>query len=148
QVSIGARDPGGATAVQTFTITVADGDRPPAISSLPSETATVGLTYRYDIQATDPDSFDNLRVVLDTAPAGMTVERVSAGGQAPDSFFTRLPWSPGLADIGSPPVTLRVLDDHGLSAPQSFEVTVSADTEDPVVSLLASAEFVPAGSPV
>jgi YD repeat-containing protein len=149
RVSIGARDPGGATAVQTFTITVADGDRPPAISSTqPPTTATVGLTYRYDIQATDPDSFDNLRVVLDTAPAGMTVERASAGGESPDSFFTRLTWSPGLADIGSHPVTLRVLDDHGLSAPQSFQVTVSADTEAPVVSLLASAETVPAGSPV
>ena len=77
-------DGAGGMARQTFTITVsvADANRAPTISSLPRSTARAGLQYTGRVIATDPDG-DPITISLDSGPAGMTL--------SPDGLFSWLP---------------------------------------------------------
>lgn len=134
-VTVAARDPGGATAVQSFTIDVADNNSPPAIISTPVRSAAANAIYRYDLQATDPDG-DLLRFDLESGPAGMTLDVRQSGGQGQlfSGVFAQLSWAPGAADVGTThSVRVRVTDPRGLSATQEFDVTVAADTQAPRV---------------
>lgn len=132
-VAVAARDPDGATAVQHFTIDVADGNRPPDITSTPAQTATAGMTYLYDVQAMDPDG-DLLRYNLEAGPAGMSLDVRQTGGQGQllSGVFAQLNWVPSGADVGTTQtVRVRVTDPRGLSAVQSFDLAVASDTQAP-----------------
>src|SRR6202035_2966653 len=94
--------------------------------SLPPLTTTAGLTYRYDVVATDPDG-DPLSYTVTSGPAGMTIDALG-----------RLSWPAGSADIGDHPVVLTLADNQGASTPQSFTLHVLADTEAPKVNLIIS----------
>ncbi|MFM9883539.1 MAG: N,N-dimethylformamidase beta subunit family domain-containing protein, partial [Burkholderiales bacterium] len=52
-VTVRATDPGGLFATQSFSITVAGANVAPQITSTPVTTATVGVAYSYDVNATD-----------------------------------------------------------------------------------------------
>src|SRR5262249_20600363 len=124
-VTVAARDAGGATALQRFTVAVADNNAAPVITSDPVLTVTEGGTYRYDIQATDPDG-DLLRFVLDEGPAGMALDVGSngLGGLIEGSLFGRLSWTPGAGTVGTHHVRVHVADPRGLTAAQEFDLTV------------------------
>ena len=96
-------------------LTVGDGTVPPntapSITSTAITTATVGVPYSYDVNATDPEG-DALTYSLDAAPAGMTI----------DSTSGVISWTP--AATGDSNVTVRATDTGGLSATQSFVVSV------------------------
>jgi beta-lactam-binding protein with PASTA domain len=93
-------------------------NRPPVIVSTPGTTATVGVPYSYDVDATDPDSGDILTYSLVTAPAGMTIN--------PGTGL--IAWSPTATQVGNQSVSVRVTDQSGLFAEQSYAVTVAAAT--------------------
>ncbi len=66
-VEVEAIDPdSGRIGSQQFTVSVARVNLPPQITSTPLTTITAGLTYHYDVQATDPDG-DTLTYALDPA---------------------------------------------------------------------------------
>jgi len=112
----------------TITCTVSDGEsidiqsiiivvlepepenQPPVITSTPLTTATVGETYIYDVDATDPDG-DTLTYSLTAGPTGMTI--VAATGV--------ISWIPTAA--GSFAVAVKVSDAE-LDDVQSFTITV------------------------
>lgn len=94
---------------------------PPRITSSPVTGATLGVPYRYDVQATDPDS-DELMFSLDSNPAGMTIDRPSG----------LIEWTPSSAQIGAHGVIVRVEDTGGLSDTQSFNLIVE-DAATPTV---------------
>ncbi|GEM_PF-1525877 len=144
-VTIAARDAAGATAQQRFTVQVAENNSPPRITSTPVLTGTAGNTYRYDIQAVDPDG-DQLRYILVEGPAGMTLDMGAADGQKLSFAFGRLRWTPGFGAAGVNAVRVRVLDPRGLSDTQSFNVTVAGDTLAPRVSLSVTPNPVDVGS--
>ena len=87
----------------------------PTITSTPPVTATVGLLYTYDVEATDPDVGDILTVSLDVAPAGMTID--------PSSGLIQ--WTPDGTQAGGNVVAVRVTDVGGRFTTQSFLVDVA-----------------------
>jgi hypothetical protein len=91
----------------------------PIITSTPITTATIGLLYTYDVDATDPDgdvltySFYSIY----TAPSGMTI----------NSTTGVISWAPTSIQIGNTLVMVKV-SDGTLSATQSFTITVEGNT--------------------
>ena len=65
-------DPGGLAATQSFTVTVASANVAPQITSTPVTSATVGVAYSYDVNASDANG-DTLTYSLTQAPTGMTI---------------------------------------------------------------------------
>ena len=90
-------------------------NNPPTITSTPVLTATVGVLYNYDVNATDPNG-DTLTYSLTTFPTGMTI----------NSTTGLIAWTPTAGQAPSQAVTVRVTDPGGLFATQSFTITVQA----------------------
>ncbi len=112
-VEIGVSDGRGGSALQGFAVGIGmPANQPPAIISTPPTSATVGTPYAYGIYVNEPER-EALSFHLDTAPTGMTV---SASG--------RIEWTPGPAQGGFHPVTVRVVDARGASVSQSFTIHV------------------------
>lgn len=93
----------------------------PSFTSTPEVSATVGVTYTYAIVTTDPDEGDILTLTAPTKPAWLTLT-ASGNGTA------TLAGTPSAEDVGDNPVQLRVQDDSGAFATQSFTITVVAST--------------------
>jgi RHS repeat-associated protein len=125
-VAVEAADPSGAAAIQQFTLPVLGVPQPPKINSTPVTSVTAGLTYRYDVQASDADSVA-LTYRLTAAPQGMAIDALG-----------RVTWATTAAAVGSAHVVIEVDDGRGLSATQTFDITVSADTEAPQVQVQLS----------
>jgi RHS repeat-associated protein len=97
----------------------------PQITSTPNTIATVGQLYSYDVEATDSNG-DTLAYVLVVSPNGMTI----------DTATGLIQWAPSVAQQGLNSVTVKVEDDKGGEAQQSFEITVNpADTRVTVPAL-------------
>ena len=119
-VVVQVTDLAGATDTQSFTITVANVNDPPVITSSPVTTATEDTLYSYDVDATDPDVGDVLAYSLTTSPAGMTI----------DSGTGLIQWTPTNEQVGNNDVVAQVTDLAGATDTQSFTITV-ANVNDP-----------------
>jgi len=103
---------------QGFTITVSKPWAPPAvnhfpkITSIPGDTAIVGVEYIYDVEATDPDG-DTLTYSLITKPDGMVIE--------PGTGV--ISWTPIEVQVGVGNFTVKVTDGQ-LSDTQTFGIIV------------------------
>ena len=129
-VTIEVRDPVGGLATQSFSV-LAQANLPPTIISTAPITVAAADTYRYDARATDPNN-DTLSYRLANSPAGMSIDD-----------FGRIRWrSPAVPPAGKTPVTIVVSDPFGLSATQSFEITVRPDVIAPAVRLTTSATLI------
>ena len=91
-----------------FTIIVNPANQAPVITPITDATVTVGETFTYTVEATDPDG-DTLTYSLTDSPAGMTI----------DENIGTINWSPTAA--GSFGVTVEVSDGK-LTATQRFVV--------------------------
>ena len=122
-VAVTATDPGGLSAVQTFAVTVAPGNRAPtAVGRIPDQTLTVGgsaVTMDLASRFSDPDGdsltframFDNpgvVRVTIDEEELVVIPE-----------------------DIGTATVTITAADPDGLTAVQRFRTTVEEPARPP-----------------
>lgn len=112
-VTIRVTDQGGLFAEQTFTITVAAANWPPAFTTSPLATVTATQPYTYDADATDPDGGPLIYSLVAT-PTGMTI----------DSASGLIQWTPNAGQVGSHNVTVRVQDQGGLFDTQSFVIVV------------------------
>ncbi|MBI5741046.1 MAG: carboxypeptidase regulatory-like domain-containing protein [Nitrospirae bacterium] len=97
---------------------------PPVITSAPVTSAAAEQLYSYQVTASDPNPGDVLSYSLTVSPAGMTVN--SATGL--------IQWTPTAAQPGIHPVTVSVADPSGLSATQSFNITVPLLLHAPVIT--------------
>ncbi len=88
-------------------------NHPPQITSAPVENATVSMTYRYQVEATDSDG-DSLRFHLPTAPTGMTIDSTGL-----------ITWTPAATDTGTKTIVVKVSDSHGGYDTQSFNLHVT-----------------------
>ncbi len=121
--------PGGAN-------TLAAPNQPPAIATPPAQTVQAGDLLTLQLSALDPDlPAQMLAFSLDAGPQGATV--------SPAGVFN---WQPGVAQIGSTIVRVRVTDNGvpPLSAPTSFTVAVTP-IQAPTITLTAGAD--PSGAP-
>ena len=127
----GARDLGSSGADDAYGYGLADvaaayallpsAGSPPVITSTPVTTATVGSPYVYAVTAANPEG-TAISFSLDAAPAGMSVGATSGS----------VTWTPGATQVGPQAVTVRATDGAGLSASQSFTVSVASVNHPPV----------------
>ena len=103
----------------------------PVITSSPVTTGTQGVAYSYQVQATDPEG-GSLTYTLPTKPTGMTI---SGSGL--------IAWTP--SSVGSEPVVVRVTDNKGAFAEQSYSIAVAVatltwanDSSRPYIATLSS----------
>jgi hypothetical protein len=108
---------------QSFTITVANENDPPIITSTPVTTATDDVLYTYDVEANDIDSDDTLTYGLSVYPTGMTIDTVTG----------LIEWTPNDDHIGPNSVTVIVSDGNGGSDMQSFTISVSDANDQPTI---------------
>lgn len=102
-------------------------NNPPIIYSLPVVDAQVGTEYQYDVQGHDPDS-DILQYSLVNPPTGMTI----------DSGTGLILWTPVPDQVGTQAVTTTVVDPDGLSATQTYEITVEAAPNELSAQIIAN----------
>jgi len=119
-------DSSNALGEQAFTLEIRPENRAPQFITTPVETATVGTTYRYAAKAADSD--DRVSYSLIARPAGLEV----------DSQSGLLFMTPDESLMGDSVVTLRATDERGLSADQTYTLSILADTEAPIVSIVAN----------
>ncbi|QLE59915.1 hypothetical protein FD725_30895 (plasmid) [Nostoc sp. TCL26-01] len=119
-VIVVATDAAGGRAIQSFKVQVA-ANNAPVIISTPVTNITQGQDYRYDIQATDANG-DRLTYTLVNAPQGITLDT-----------FGRLDWKPN--NLGKYPIAIKVEDGRGGVATQAFDLTVTTDTQAPIINL-------------
>ena len=118
-ITVTATDPGGLSAIQTFEVTVTSANRAPTVSvsgAIPDQVLVENTEAPVDISGafSDPDG-DALRYeatsdASSVATASVSGSAVTVTGEAP----------------GSATITVTATDPGGLSAIQTFEVTVDA----------------------
>ncbi len=123
-VAIQVDDGQGGIATQTYAVVVTSTppDQPPVITSTPSQLATVGEPYQYQVTARDPAG-QALTYQLLTKPAGMTI----------DANTGLVSWTPDSTEIGSNTVTVGAVDPLGAGGSQTFAIVVSAVSQPPVL---------------
>ncbi|MCU8085751.1 beta strand repeat-containing protein, partial [Shewanella sp. SM23] len=120
-------DTDGLTAEQSFSITVTNVNDAPTISSTAMTAATQDAAYSYTLTATDSDTGDSLTLSAVTKPSWLSFTAATG----------LLSGTPGNADVGSHAVLLRVTDTDGLTAEQSFSITVTNVNDAPTISSTA-----------
>ena len=124
-ITVTATDPGGLSAIQTFEVTVTSANRAPAASAaIPDQSVEEGTQAAVNVAGafSDPDG-DALRYeatsdVSSVATASVSGSDVTVTGEAP----------------GSATITVTATDPGGLSAIQTFEVTVTPANRAPAAS--------------
>ena len=124
-ITVTATDPGGLSANQTFEVTVNSANRAPTVSgAIPDQVLVENTEATVDISGafSDPDE-DALRYVATSDASSVATASVSGSdlkviGEAP----------------GSATITVTATDPGGLSANQTFEVTVNSANRAPTVS--------------
>jgi Bacterial surface protein, Ig-like domain/Putative Ig domain/Immunoglobulin domain len=134
-VTLRVTDAAGASAQQSFTITVIDVNNIPQFISRPITATTEGQTYLYAIVATDSDG-DAVRLRSQLLPPWLTLTNNGDG-------TGELLGTPGGSDLGFHSVELIAEDDTGtLVAAQSFTILVNPATDGPVITLNGNPEVV------
>lgn len=96
------------------------GNAAPTITSTPPPGMAEDGSYRYAVEASDPDRDRSLRFRLGEAPEGATIDPVSG----------EFAWRPSARQTGTHAIEVIVADGHGGEAKQRFEVRVR-DVDQP-----------------
>lgn len=107
-----------------FNLSVVNINDAPTISSTAITAATQDAAYSYTFAASDTDVGDVLTFSAVTKPSWLSFNATSGV----------LSGTPGNADVGSHVVLLRVTDTDGLTADQSFSITVTNVNDAPVAT--------------
>ena len=116
-ITVSATDPGGLSATQTFEVTVSSASQAPTVSAaIPSQSVEEGAEVTVDVSEafSDPDgdalSYEATSDAPGVATASVAGSDVTVAGEA----------------LGTATITVSATDPGGLSATQTFEVTVEA----------------------
>ena len=115
-VTVTATDPGGLFVQDTFVLTVASGNQVPVLNpSIGAHSGTVGTAVNIDVSGnfSDPDG-DTLTFSGTGAPSSLSI---SAAGVVSGT--------PVAADVGTHSITITATDPGGLSASDTFVLTIS-----------------------
>ncbi|HHB77567.1 MAG TPA: tandem-95 repeat protein, partial [Desulfobulbus sp.] len=108
---------------QTFTITVANVNDAPTITSTPNTAATEDTFYTYTFSTNDADSGDTHTLSAPTLPSWLSF----------DTNTGLLTGTPTNADVGNHTVTLRV-NDGSVDVDQTFTITVANVNDAPTIT--------------
>ena len=119
QVVLQVTDSGKLTDTYAFTVTVLNVNDAPTFGSMPVLIDLQDVTYTYAIITTDPDLLhgDTLTITAPIIPSWLTLTDCNDG----TAILTGIPT---VADMGKHPVLLQVFDSGGLTATQTFAITV------------------------
>lgn len=110
-------DAGGLSAAQTITITVGPAvNHPPVLGQISNYRVRVGQTLQFTVAAADADG-DQLHITATGLPPTATLDDK---GNGTATFL----WTPATGSGGTYPVTITVTDSAGLTASQTFTITV------------------------
>jgi hypothetical protein len=101
-------------------VVVRVGNSHPEIVSVPEGNWT-NEGFSYEVRARDPDNDGPLRYALKTGPKGMRV----------DSVLGKVVWQPTFDQAGVHPIEIAVSDAAGATSVQIFEITVTAEGDEP-----------------
>ncbi|UCE38603.1 MAG: tandem-95 repeat protein [Thermoplasmata archaeon] len=121
-ITILVSDSEGKTDTQSYSISVADINDPPTISSIAPTAAIEDTEYIYYVEALDPDS-DILSFSLTINPNGMTI----------NSMIGLIQWTPTNEQVGANNVVVQVLDGNGGSDTQTFTIFVENVNDAPTI---------------
>jgi hypothetical protein len=119
-----AGNQGSDSVVVTVDIPVVPTNSAPSFTSPPILGASEGDPYGYNVATTDPDTGNTLAITATTKPDWLTLTDNGDG-------TATLEGTPDAGDVGAHDVGLRVEDDEGAAATQTFVVTVSATNDPP-----------------
>ncbi|MFN7935264.1 MAG: putative Ig domain-containing protein [Bryobacteraceae bacterium] len=117
-VTLEVRDIVGATAQQSFAVTISGGtssNTPPIIHSEPVLTGRINIPYLYDVNALDLEA-QPITYSLLTFPAGAVI----------DANTGLISWTPGPTQTGAHNFTVQARDTQNATATQSFSVNVTS----------------------
>ena len=128
-VTVTVTDPGALTASQTFTITVGNVNQPPVLTNPGNKTVNENTLLTFTISATDDGPATALKFTAGSLPTGAKLTD-NLNGTA------TFAWTPTFAQGQTTPypVTITVTDGGGLSASQSFNITVGNVNRPPVLT--------------
>ncbi|MCU8059170.1 putative Ig domain-containing protein, partial [Shewanella sp. SM35] len=126
-IVISASDGVLSASLPAFNLTVTNVNDAPTISSMAMTAATQDVAYSYTLTAIDSDVGDVLTLSAINKPSWLSF----------NSMTGLLSGTPSNADVGSHAVTLRVTDTDGLTAEQSFSITVTNVNDAPTISSMA-----------
>jgi RHS repeat-associated protein len=112
-------------AEQRYTLTV-HGNRAPTLAAVGNQAVTAGNPFRLDLAGSDPDG-DALAYALTGRNGTVVPATLAVDG------LGRVRWADTV--VGTYDFTATVKDAYGLPASRDFTLTVTADTEAPVVRL-------------
>ena len=121
-VVLDVTDATGLTAQQAFTISVTE-SAPPEFSSVPVESAAVGVAYEYAITASDPQG-DALTITAPTLPDWLELTDNGDGTAV-------LAGTPSAEHVGEHAVELLATDETGAVAAQAYAITVVDESAPP-----------------
>jgi hypothetical protein len=116
-----ATDTSSVAVTDTFVLTVTNTNDPPTFSSTPVTSAAEDITYTYAVTASDVDVGDILTISASIIPAWLDFS---------DATDT-LNGVPATSDIGDHAVSLQVEDTAGMTATQTFTITVADSNDTP-----------------
>lgn len=116
-IQLMATDLANQTAQQSFTLTIQNDNIPPRFVSRPTTTATVGVTYSYQISTSRATAA--ITITASTLPAWLTLTDNNDG----TAMLSGLPTS---EHLGLNQVVLTITDTEGLTDTQTFNINVSA----------------------
>lgn len=123
-------DDAGAFDEQAISLTVANTNDAPVVTSSALTAATQDTAYSYTLTAADDDLIhgDQLSYSAPTLPAWLSF----------NSSSRLLSGTPANANVGNHPVVLRVTDDAGAFANQSFTIVVANVNDAPILAPIGS----------
>ena len=133
EIVVRVTDVAGAYDMQSYTITVANVNDDPEITSLAVTEATEEVLYSYDVESDDDDFWTiNPTEVhtysVDTAPAGMSI----------DSATGLISWTPTNEQAAqSHDVVVRVTDSAEATVTQSYSIEVANVNDAPIITSTA-----------
>jgi photosystem II stability/assembly factor-like uncharacterized protein len=102
---------------QTVTLTIIRSNSAPTISPIANQSVQAGKTQTVSVMASDPDGNDGLKLTIITSLAFVRLRDDGNGNGIIEII-------PALTDIQGGTVTIQVVDNAGLSAQTSFNVTI------------------------
>ncbi len=121
-VRVVVMDSAGLHAYQSYGLTVLSSNQTPVITSVPRTMALEDALYEYQVAAQDPDN-DTLSYSFVASVAGMTI----------DAATGLIQWRPEAAHVGDRTIAVRVDDEHGAFAVQSYTLSVVEVNDAPVI---------------
>jgi RHS repeat-associated protein len=115
---------------QAFSLKVFDyaPNRPPVITSTPILDGNVNQPYIYDVDARDPEG-GQLIYRLESGPNGMSIN--------PSTGL--LQWTPDVSNLGNSKITVKVFDEQGATAEQTFTISIQGQSENHAPIIISEA---------